>query len=186
MLTPESGPSLSAMAVHLRPATLGDVALLQKWDREPHVIACVTDDPDADTAFEDTDWAEEIADASPVSYFLIAEVNGQPIGAMQVIDPQAEPTHYWGDVGPNLRALDIWIGEPDMLARGHGTEMMTQAIEDAFADPTVEAIIIDPLASNTAAHRFYTRLGFRPVERRMFGDDDCLVHRLERNTWSAR
>ncbi|MCV7191968.1 GNAT family N-acetyltransferase [Mycolicibacterium brumae] len=171
------------MRVRLRPAELGDVALLEKWDRAPHVIACATDNPDATTAFEDTDWAEEITAASSVSYYLIAEVDARPIGAMQVIDPQAEPTHYWGDVAPNLRALDIWIGEPDMLARGYGTEMMTQAIDDAFADPAVEAIIIDPLASNTDAHRFYARLGFRPVGRRMFGDDDCLVHRLNRITW---
>ena len=42
------------------------------------------------------------------------------------------------------------------------------------------AILIDPLASNTAAHRFYERLGFRYVERRQFGEDDCIVYRLER------
>ena len=37
---------------------------------------------------------------------------------MQIIDPQLRPTHYWGDVEANLRALDIWIGETDAL--GHG------------------------------------------------------------------
>ena len=44
---------------------------------------------------------------------------------MQIIDPLAEPTHYWGEVEPNLRALDIWIGEKDALGRGYGTAMMT-------------------------------------------------------------
>jgi aminoglycoside 6'-N-acetyltransferase len=47
----------------------------------------------------------------------------------------------------------------------------------------VTAIVIDPLASNTRAHGFYQRLGFEPEGRRMFGDDDCLVHRLTRKTW---
>ena len=41
-------------------------------------------------------------------------------------------------------------------------------------------ILIDPLASNVRAHAFYERLGFRFVERRCFGDDECLVYRLDR------
>ncbi len=37
-----------------------------------------------------------------------------------------------------------------------------------------------PLAANVRAHRFYERLGFRFVERRRFGQDECLVYRLDR------
>jgi aminoglycoside 6'-N-acetyltransferase len=44
----------------------------------------------------------------------------------------------------------------------------------------VKAILVDPLASNTRAHRFYERLGFVAVGRRTFGTDDCMVYRLER------
>ncbi|GED97140.1 GNAT family N-acetyltransferase [Gordonia crocea] len=177
---------MAGSRVILRRASIDDVPVLERWDLEPHVIACITDDPTATTAFDGTAWTEEIAGASEVSYHLIAEVDGHPIGAMQIIDPQLESTHYWGDVGPNLRAVDIWIGEPDMLGRGYGTEMMTQAVDDAFADPAIVAIIIDPLASNTDAHRFYQRLGFVPVGRQVFGEDDCLVHRLDRASWTAR
>jgi aminoglycoside 6'-N-acetyltransferase len=50
----------------------------------------------------------------------------------------------------------------------------------------VEAIVIDPLASNTAAIRFYQRLGFVSEGRRMFDEDDCLMHRLTRADWKAR
>ena len=57
---------------------------------------------------------------------------------------------------------------------------MSLAMDRCFADPAVTAVIIDPLASNTRAHRFYERLGFRFVERRAFGDDDCFVYRLLR------
>jgi aminoglycoside 6'-N-acetyltransferase len=45
--------------------------------------------------------------------------------------------------------------------------------------------VIDPLASNTRAHEFYRRLGFRAVGRRLFGDDDCLVHELTRRDWES-
>ena len=173
-------------SVRLRPAVPADATLLHAWDREPHVIRAVTDDPAAEEAFIDADWEQELSDQSPVSFFLIGEDNGRPVGAMQVIDPQLEPTHYWGEIEPNLRALDIWLGPADALGRGVGTTMMTQAIDACFAASEVTAIVIDPLASNADAHRFYQRLGFRPVERRLFGADDCLVHRLERAEWEAR
>lgn len=172
------------MPVTLRPARVADVPVLEKWDEQPHVIAATSDDPDADEAFEDADWLDEITSDDPASAFYIAEVDGRPIGAMQVIDPALERTHYWGNACPqNLRAMDIWIGEADCLGKGYGTEMMRIAIDEAFAEPDVEAILIDPLTSNTDAHRFYQRLGFRPLGRRMFDDDDCLVHRLDRAHW---
>jgi aminoglycoside 6'-N-acetyltransferase len=61
--------------------------------------------------------------------------------------------------------------------------MMRLAIGQCFASPEVSAILIDPLATNMDAHRFYKRLGFEFVERRSFGDDDCFVYRLERRNW---
>ncbi len=172
------------MTLIVRPATTEDVPHLDRWDREPHVIVATSDDPDADVAFGDAEWAEEISSGDPASAFFIAELDGRPIGAMQIIDPAQERTQYWGtDCAPNLRAIDIWIGEVDCLAQGHGTQMMTIAINRSFAEPQVEAILIDPLNSNTDAHRFYQRLGFRPIGRRLFDDDDCLVHRLDRADW---
>lgn len=85
----------------------------------------------------------------------------------------------------NLRAIDIWIGEAGNLGKGYGTEMMRLALARCFAVPEVEAVLIDPLASNVRAHRFYERMGFRFVERRRFGMDDCFVYRLERDLWFA-
>ena len=179
-------PAVSGKVV-LRPAKVADAPLLDSWDREPHVIACSSDTPGLAVAFDGIVWAEELAAASDLSFHLIAEVDGRPIGAMQIIDPHLEPTHYWGEIEPNLRAMDIWIGPADALNRGYGTQMMTQAITDAFAEPKVTAIVIDPLNTNTRAHRFYRRLGFVEVGRQVFNDaDDCLVMRLERTVWEAR
>jgi len=167
----------------IRQATLADVPTLERWDEDPDVIACATDDPDATQAFQDAVWADEIAVASDVTCYYIAELDGRPIGAMQVIDPYLEPTHYWGEIEPNLRAIDIWIGDEADRNAGHGRAMMAAVIDCCFAEPTVTGIVIDPLNSNIDAHRFYQRLGFKVVGRRMFGEDDCLVHRLERADW---
>jgi len=175
-----------AATLNVRQATQDDVPILELWDRDPEVIACVTDDPTSPQAFIDAVWSEEIAASDDTSCYYIAELDGRPIGAMQVIDPHLEATRYWGEIEPNLRAVDIWIGDDRDRNAGHGRTMMSAVIDRCFADPAVTAIIIDPLNSNTEAHRFYRRLGFRVVGRRVFGDDDCLVHRLERADWIAR
>lgn len=166
--------------------TLADVPLLEHWDRQPHVIAATSDDPEAEKAFGDTYWPDELALVAPDYQYFIGEIDGRPIGAMQIIDPHTESTHYWGDIEPNLRALDIWIGSLDDTGKGHGEAMMRRAFQLCFADPAVIAIVIDPLASNQRAHRFYRRLGFVPEAQRQFGDDDCLVHRLTRQAWRQR
>ena len=102
-------------------------------------------------------------------------------GCLQIIDPVEEETHYWGEVPANLRTIDIWIREVDYLNQGFGTQMMGLAIDRCFADPEVTAILIDHLASNTGAIRFYERLGFGFVEKRSFGGSDCMVYRLQRD-----
>lgn len=170
--------------VTLRPATAADAPLLAAWDREPHVIACSSDDPDAEVAFG-SDWTDEVTNSAYELTYVMAEVEGVPVGVMAVCDPHTEPSHYWGEIEPGLRAIDIWIGPADWLGRGVGTQMMTRMIERCFAEEGVTAIVIDPLSSNQAAHRFYRRLGFRDVGRRMFDTDDCLVMRLEKADWSG-
>jgi len=175
--------------IRLRPATPNDVPLLDRWDLEPHVIAASTDDPEADVAFGGMYWPDELAMQDEFYEYFIAELanpdgSSRPIGAMQVIDPHNEKTHYWGEIEPNLRAVDIWIGDAADHGKGYGEQMMRLMFQRCFADPTVTAIVIDPLASNTRAHTFYQRLGFVPIERRMFGEDDTLVHKLTREDWS--
>jgi len=159
--------------MRLRTATLADIDVLNRWDEQPHVIES---DPN-----DDWGWETALAESPPWREQLIAEVDGRPIGFIQIIDPLLEETHYWGDVEPNLRAIDIWIGEETDLGKGYGTQMMKLALARCFAAENVTAVIIDPLASNTRAHKFYERLGFKVVGPRRFGADECLVYRLERS-----
>src|SRR5262249_27363067 len=107
----------------LRRATLADAPTLERWDREPHVIAAPTDDPNVEKAFGDHDWRAELPKQSDVDEYLIAELDGRPIGAMQNIDPHRERSHYWGEIEPDLRALDIWIGDAADHGKGYGEAM---------------------------------------------------------------
>lgn len=165
--------------VTVRPATLDDVPLLEHWDEQPHVIAASGED-------DVIDWPVELALDPAWSWTLIGEEDGRPFGVVQIIDPHEEESHYWGDTEPHLRAIDIWIGGVADLDRGLGTDLMNLALDRCFADDDVTAVLIDPLASNTAARRFYERIGFVEVGPRRFGEDDCMVYRFERERWEQR
>jgi len=162
------------MRMQLRLATPADISTLQAWDRKPHVMAATGSHAGA------SDWVHEIALDVPWWELLIAEDAGRPIGVLRIIDPAEEETHYWGDCPPNLRAIDIWIGEEADHGRGLGSEIMRLALAHCFANPAVTAVLIDPLSSNLRARQFYERLGFREVGPRRFGEDACVVYRFER------
>ncbi|MEN1784749.1 MAG: GNAT family N-acetyltransferase [Bacteroidota bacterium] len=160
--------------ITLRPATIADLDLVQYWDTKQHVIDC---DPDDDGWV----WAQELVRNPEWREQLIAELNGEPLGFIQIIDPYLEETHYWGPIAPHKRAIDIWIGEEHHLNKGYGTRMMELAIAKCFSDKSVDSILIDPLKTNTKAQTFYKRLGFQFVEERDFGGTTCMVYELKRD-----
>lgn len=162
--------------MQLRKATVQDLPLLKYWDTKQHVIEAGGDE-------DNVDWEKELLRNVPWQEILIAEIDNTPIGVIVVIDPKEEETHYWGKIEPNLRALDIWIGEESNLGKGYGTQMMKLVLQHIFTDPQIAEVLVDPLAANTQAHRFYEKLGFKRTEVRKFGRDDCFVYRLERNSW---
>ncbi len=162
-------------AVTLREARLDDLELLEAWQTEPHVIAAGVGD--------DWQWQVELGRRPAWREQLIAEVDGRAIGFIQIIDPALEDSHYWGDIEPDLRAIDIWIGDRSALGLGYGSAMMRQALERCFAELAVRAVLVDPLASNARAQRFYRRFGFEFVAARRCDDDDCHVLRLPRERW---
>lgn len=96
----ESNPvSSSVQMLSLRLATIEDLSIFEGWDKEPHVVES---DPN-----DEWDWAVELARFPDWREQLIAEVDGNPIGCIQIIDPKEEQNHYWGDCESNLRAIDI-------------------------------------------------------------------------------
>ncbi len=164
--------------VLFRKATLDDVPLLERWEEAPHMVEAMPDfEWDyAEDFQQDPDWRDQ----------LIAEVDGVPIGFVQILDAYKEETRYWGEVPIGTHAIDIWIGAPDYLGNGYGWQMMTYAITKCFAVPACQHILIDPFESNAHAISFYKKLGFEFVESRQFDEEDepCSVYRLTRKKWS--
>lgn len=161
--------------VKLRSATYDDLALLVHWSEQPHVIEAVGNG--------DWQWETELTRNPDWRETYIAEHEGEPIGFLEIIDPAGDEGRYWKDVGDNLRAIDIWIGERENLGKGYGTGMMKLALARCFSDRSVEAVLVDPLESNQGAHRFYERLGFEKVGKRRLGDDESIVYSFSRERY---
>jgi aminoglycoside 6'-N-acetyltransferase len=157
----------------LRPATEAVIPLLEAWDEEPLVAAS---DPDDDWGWEQTLKAVGFET-------LIAEADGHPIGVVQLTDLLREASQYWGPPQAGLMAIDLWIGEPSARGEGLGRAMMSLALARCFADPSIKAVLIDPLATNQDAIGFYQRVGFTFVENRTFGTEICAVHQITRAQW---
>jgi aminoglycoside 6'-N-acetyltransferase len=152
-----------------------DLNTLELWSQQIHVVRSIPDGY--------WDWETDLSEDPEWRLQIISEVNGQPLGFIQIIDPFYEPTRYWGMTGRRLRAIDIWIGMPENIGRGFGTSMMQWAIARCFSNPDVTDILIDPLYDNKKAQRFYRRLGFLSLGKRRFDDSEAMVMILSRKRW---
>ena len=170
------------MTIALRPMRVADVALLERWDRDPDVAAAI-----GGPGAEWYDWPVELSRAVAWRELLIAvetrdRTASRPVGFVQLLDAVDDESHYWGDVEPRTWSLDIWIGDRADRGRGLGTRIMQAAIERVFDHHGAESIVIDPLVTNERAISFYRRLGFSPVGERDIDGDRCLVMRLDRTS----
>ena len=165
--------------MHLRPTTSQDYDLIRYWDQQPHLQGLGGEDE-----FNDWDWDNQLGRTVTWREMLIAEIEARPVGFIQIIDCREEETHYWGDDCPeHARAIDIWIGEESDIGRGYGTQMMQLALARCFAHQLCQHVLIDPLTSNTKAHRFYEAMGFKFLGPRQFGPDQCSIYQITRADW---
>ncbi|WP_172295755.1 GNAT family N-acetyltransferase [Pseudoruegeria sp. HB172150] len=168
--------------ITLRRAEQGDIPLLQRWDTAPHVRRAITGDPQVDP---EHDWAEMLVPTVYIEH-LLALLDDRPFAYFEVTDPAKEPSAYWGqDRPPGLRAIDIWIGDAEMIGRGFGTRAMRLVIERCFADPTVHALLVDPRPDNDAAISFFQSLGFRFTGHEVLSGEAAAVHRFDRAAWTG-
>lgn len=164
---------LVGSSVTFRRARTSDVGLLRRWSHADHVRDVIGD------AY-DWDWPTEV-ESGWQEVWIASIREGKvrlDIGVVIVLNTEADPSHYWGDVEPGTYAIDLWIGESNALHRGFGAAMMRYGIDRAFQVHGANVILLDPIATNTAAIGFYRHMGFQDVGPRRFGTDQCLVLQL--------
>jgi aminoglycoside 6'-N-acetyltransferase len=134
-----------------RPMTAGDLPLVRRWLGLPHVREW-WGDPDTQYALVSGDLDEPAMDQ------FIFSTAGGPFAYLQCYDLTAWNSGF-GPQPPGTRGIDQFIGEPDMIERGHGSALIRCFGDDRLQRGTPR-IVTDPNPANGRAVRAYEKAGF--------------------------
>ncbi len=122
------------------------------------------DDVAGDTYPDDTiaEYRLAMRGADPTDYFVV-ELDGRPIGEIQSYRIDDHPDYAaMVALGRPAMGIDLFIGEPELIGRGHGPALIRAFLRDVgFARYGVDLCVIGPTKSNVAAIRAYDKAGFR-------------------------
>ena len=143
-----------ATEYNFRPMTAADLPLIRRWLTQPHVRQW-WGDPQEQYTLVSGDLDEPAMDQ------YIVSLAGNPFGYLQCYDLTAWNSGF-GQQPPGTRGIDLFIGEPDMIERGHGSALIR-----AFADERLRQgaprMVTDPDPANLRAMRAYEKAGFEKV-----------------------
>lgn len=171
------------------PVARTDYPLLARWLRQPHVQRWWCDDP-SDEALE----AEYggVIDATESAEVFIAHREGRPVGLVQRFALAAYPQYRdeiarWTAVPARAWSLDYFIGEPQVLGRRWGAELVGQLTAGIWTRaPDADAVLVPVHADNRASWRVLERNGYRRVALGDFEPDNPVdtrahaIYRLDR------
>ena len=160
------------MALHyvFRPMTSADLPLIRQWLALPHVSEW-WGDPAEQYALVRGDL-----DEPPMDQFIVCAA-GQPFGYLQCYDLTAWNSGF-GPQPDGTRGIDLFIGAPDMIERGHGSALIRCFVVDRLQNGAPR-IVTDPDPVNIRAVRAYERAGFH--KDRMVGTPDGPALLMVRN-----
>jgi aminoglycoside 6'-N-acetyltransferase len=135
-----------------RPALRQDLPMLERWLRAPEVVRW-WGDPDEQAALLRADLDE------PAMVMRIVSLDGHPFAYAQDYAVHSWPQPHFVHLPAGTRAIDTFIGEPDMVGRGHGGAYLRLLAEQLRAEGA-PAVAIDPDLDNVRALRAYAKAGF--------------------------
>ena len=145
--------SLSRSSYTFRPATWQNLPLLRIWLQTPEVGRW-WGDPEEQAALLEEDLSE------PRMVMRIVSFEGRPFAYAQDYAVHVWPQPHFNGLPEGSRAIDAFVGEPDMIGRGHGSAFLRLLAERLKAEGA-PVVAIDPDADNFRARRAYERAGFR-------------------------
>ena len=118
---------------------------------------------------------------------LIVELDGRPIAYIQSYDPHLEDGHPYQDQPFGTLGMDITIGIPDLVGKGHGSAIVRQFVDMLFEEGAPR-VIIDPHPDNRRAIRAYEKAGFVAFDTRttIYGPALMMARDAERVDHSRR
>ena len=105
---------------------------------------------------------------------FVVELGAYPFAYLQCYDPAAWPNHGFGDLPIGAHGIDQFIGEVDMIGRGHGSALIRVFVDDLLTAGTPR-VVTDPDPANTRAIRAYEKAGFRQERPVTTPDGDALL-----------
>ena len=91
---------------------------------------------------------------------FVVTIDGRPFAYLQCYDQRAWPDNGLGIHPPGTRGIDQFIGEADMLDRGHGS-VFIRSFVDSLLTAGISRVVTDPDPTNARAIRAYEKAGFR-------------------------
>ena len=150
------------MTITFRRVEARDVSDLHRWRNEPHVMQWWYEDDDSEPTL-DVVAKNYGPDHDDKEHRYIIELDGRSIGYIQMYLLSDWPD-YAALIQEQGAGIDLFIGEPDLVNKGIGTEVINRFVEYVvFADASITQCVIDPEIKNAAAIRAYTKAGFTPV-----------------------
>jgi aminoglycoside 6'-N-acetyltransferase len=134
-----------------RPMTSADLALIRRWLAQPHVRQW-WGDPEEQYDLVSGDLAEPAMDQ------YIFSTGGNSFGYLQCYDLAAWSVGF-GPQPPGTRGIDLFIGEPDMIERSHGSALIRSFV-DGLLRNGAPRVVTDPEPANRRAIRAYEKAGF--------------------------
>src|SRR5215813_6994630 len=141
-----------ARSYAFRDMTAHDLPMIKRWLAAPHVREW-WGDPAEQYALVSGDLDEPAMDQ------FIVSIGGNDFGYLQCYDLTAWNSGF-GEQPKGTRGIDLFIGEADMIAQGHGSAMI-RAFVDARLKSGAPRIVTDPDPDNVRALRAYEKAGFK-------------------------
>jgi aminoglycoside 6'-N-acetyltransferase len=130
-----------------------ELPLIRRWLEMPHVTQWWGD---ADEQFA---LVSGDLDDPAMDQFIVAK-DDRPFAYLQCYDPAAWPDGGLGIQPLGTRGIDQFIGEPDMIDRGHGSAFIRAFVDGVLAAGTPR-VVTDPDPANARAIKAYENAGFR-------------------------
>lgn len=134
-----------------REVTSDELPLIRRWLAEPHVREW-WGDPVEQYALVSGDLDEPAMDQ------YIVSSDGRAFGYLQCYDLTAWNSGF-GEQPKGTRGIDLFIGEANMIAQGHGSRLI-RAFVDERLSRGAPRIVTDPDPDNARALRAYEKAGF--------------------------
>jgi aminoglycoside 6'-N-acetyltransferase len=134
-----------------RPMTTSDLPVIRQWLAKPHVREWWGDPS------EQYDLVSGDLDEPAMDQFIVSAASGD-FAYLQCYDLTAWNSGF-GVHPRGTRGIDLFIGEPGMIGRGHGSALI-RAFVGARLREGAPRIVTDPDPTNTRAVRAYEKAGF--------------------------